>query len=158
MNSQPVQQPNFDDRVHQKFFRGGILVVLTMGAVWGAYILIRMAMRESLTAVGLHEINAHGHAQIFGWVGLFIMGMGYQAFPRWQKRPLPAPRLAAASFWMMLAGTFLRSAGEAALPELPALVWAGLLGAGLEIAAIALFAQIAAVTVLSGARPRPAHG
>src|SRR5262249_41709605 len=62
------------DTIYRPFFLGGIGVVLTLGAVWGAYLLLRIAWTGSFTAAGLHEVNAHGHAQIFGWVGLFIMG------------------------------------------------------------------------------------
>ena len=42
----------------------------------------------------LHEVNAHGHAQIFGWVALFIMGFAYQAFPRFRHTRLWRPALA----------------------------------------------------------------
>lgn len=70
------------DAIYRPFFLAGILVVLTLGAVWGAYLLLQIGLRGSFTAAGLHEINAHGHAQIFGWVGLFVMGFAYQAFQR----------------------------------------------------------------------------
>ncbi|MBE7559144.1 NnrS family protein [bacterium] len=131
------------------FFRGGIITVLTVGAVWGAVILARIAMNQSFTAVGLHEINAHGHAQIFGWVGLFIMGFGYQVFPRWFKAQPKHPRRAAAAFWMMLSGILLRSGMEAALPYAPGVAGFALLGAGLEIVAITLFVHAAAATLLA---------
>src|SRR5262249_491887 len=69
------------DRIYGPFFLGGIGTVLTLGAVWGAYLLVRVGLSCDFHAAGLHEINAHGHAQIFGWVGLFVMGFAYQAFP-----------------------------------------------------------------------------
>ena len=72
--------------------------------VWGAYLLLQIGLRGSFTAAGLHEINAHGHAQIFGWVGLFVMGFAYQAFPRFKHTSLVCPHLALATFVMMLAG------------------------------------------------------
>lgn len=69
--------------VHRPFFRAGIAVLLTAGAVWGAVLLLRIATAGSFTAISIHDINAHGHAQIFGWVGLFVMGFAYQMFVRW---------------------------------------------------------------------------
>src|SRR5690606_14666027 len=89
------------DTIYRPFFKAGILVVLTLGAVWGAYLLLRIAWGETFTAAGLHEVNAHGHAQIFGWVGLFVMGFAYQAFPRFKHTTLIHPRLALATLWMM---------------------------------------------------------
>src|SRR5262245_56466756 len=52
------------DAIYRPFFRAGIVVALTLGAVWGAYLLLRIAFGHSFAAAGLHEINAHGHAQI----------------------------------------------------------------------------------------------
>jgi hypothetical protein len=88
--------PRPDDAIYRPFFRAGILVALTAGAVWGAYLLLRIAWSGSFRAAGLHEVNAHGHAQIFGWVGLFVMGFAYQAFPassmpRWPALISPGP-------------------------------------------------------------------
>ena len=57
-----------EDRIYRPFFKAGIAIVLTLGAVWGAYLLLQIAWTGSFGAAGLHEVNAHGHAQIFGWV------------------------------------------------------------------------------------------
>ena len=89
------------DRIYRPFFLSGIAVVLTLGAVWGAYLLVRIALLGKFTAVGLHEVNAHGHAQIFGWVGIFVMGFAYQAFPRLKQTTLRHPGLAWLSFALM---------------------------------------------------------
>src|SRR5204863_6788928 len=97
------------DGIYRPFFLTGIAVVLTLGAVWGAYLLIRIALAGRFTAVGLHEVNAHGHAQIFGWVGLFVMGFAYQAFPRFKHTSLAYPGLAWLSFALMACGLIVRS-------------------------------------------------
>src|SRR5262245_25019666 len=77
-----------EDAIYRPFFRAGIVMVLTLGAAWGAYLLLRIGLSGSFRAAGLHEVNAHGHAQIFGWVGLFVMGFAYQAFPRFKHTSL----------------------------------------------------------------------
>src|SRR5262245_31500242 len=45
------------DAIYRPFFRAGIAVVLTLGAVWGAALLLRIAWSGSFAAAGLHEVN-----------------------------------------------------------------------------------------------------
>lgn len=134
------------DGIYRPFFKAGIAVVLTLGAVWGAYLLLRIGLRGHFAAAGLHEVNAHGHAQIFGWVGLFVMGFAYQAFPRFKHGSLAFPCLAWASLGLMLAGLVGRSVGEPLAGSLP---WAGpvaIASAWLEVAAIGLFVWVILAT------------
>jgi uncharacterized protein involved in response to NO len=131
--------PSRADTIYRPFFKAGIAVTLTLGAVWGAYLLVRIALSGSFTEAGLHDVNAHGHAQIFGWVGLFVMGFAYQAFPRFKQTTLAYPNLAFASFWLMLTGILGRSVME---PSASAAAWAGptaILFSALEVLAIVLF-------------------
>jgi hypothetical protein len=134
------------DAIYRPFFRAGIAVVLTLGAAWGAYLLWRIGMEGSLAAAGIHEINAHGHAQIFGWVGLFVMGFAYQAFPRFKHADLAHPGLAFASLWLMLVGLVGRSLGQPLASVLPAASVFAVAGSILEILAIVLFAWVIAAT------------
>jgi hypothetical protein len=134
------------DAIYRPFFKAGIAVVLTLGAAWGAYLLLRIGLTGRFAAAGLHEVNAHGHAQIFGWVGLFVMGFAYQAFPRFKHTSLAFPYLAWASLGLMLAGLVGRSLGE---PLAGSLSWAGpvaVASAWLEVAAIGLFAWVILAT------------
>jgi len=130
------------DVIYRPFFKAGIAVVLSLGAVWGAYLLLRIAFAGKFDAVDLHEINAHGHAQIFGWVGLFVMGFAYQAFPRFKHTSLAWPRLAFVSWGLMLTGVIGRAAFE---PWVAAAPWTrvpALTGSVFEVIAIAVFAGI----------------
>ncbi|MEP0843155.1 MAG: DUF1858 domain-containing protein, partial [Phycisphaerae bacterium] len=110
-------------------------------------------------ANSIHDVNAHGHAQIFGWVGLFIMGFAYQAFPRvWHTR-LAAPRLAVAAFLLMLVGLTIATISMTLTEAWAAAVPAALLGGGLETLAILIFAgQIVATFRASGAKLEPYVG
>jgi hypothetical protein len=145
--------PQLGDAIYRPFFKAGIAVVLTLGAVWGAYLLARIAWFGSFRAAGLHEINAHGHAQIFGWVGLFVMGFAYQAFPRFKHATLAHPRWAYASLGLMLAGLVTRSICEP-LVELSA-GWAmpALTGSLAEIVAVLLFVWIIVATWRGSGKP-----
>ncbi len=154
-DSESAYRPGRADTIYRRFFLAGIVVTLTAGATWGALLLLRLGQARSFTAVGVHEVNAHGHAQIFGWVGLFVMGFAYQAFPRFRHTRLAWPALAAASFWIMLAGVALRSASEALARPSGFRVW-GVAGGGLELLAVALFVVIVGRTLASSPlRPEP---
>jgi hypothetical protein len=147
------ETPSLADAIYRPFFKSGILVVLTLGAVWGAYLLLRIAFAGSFQAVGLHEVNAHGHAQIFGWVGLFVMGFAYQAFPRFKHTTLVGPRLALATLILMLVGIVARSVFE---PLVPTWSWAGVpaLGGSLvEVFAITVFVGIIVQTWRASGKP-----
>jgi hypothetical protein len=141
------------DAIYRPFFRAGIAVVLTLGAAWGAYLLLRIAVAGSFRAAGLHEVNAHGHAQIFGWVGLFVMGFAYQAFPRFKHAALSWPRLAYASLGFMGVGLVARSAGEPLAGPVPWLGQVAVAGAVLEVIAIVLFAAVIGKTLWDAGKP-----
>lgn len=155
---QPVPLPLVDgptrgDTIYRPFFKAGIALTLSLGAVWGAYLLIRIALNGSFRAAGLHEVNAHGHAQIFGWVGLFVMGFAYQAFPRFKHTTLAHPNLALFSFGLMLVGIVGRSLLE---PAAAAMAWAGpaaVAASILEVIAIALFIAVLTATWRASGKP-----
>jgi hypothetical protein len=155
VRSLPVLEPKPEpaDMIYRPFFKAGIVVTLTLGAVWGAYLLLRIALGGTFAAVGVHEVNAHGHAQIFGWVGLFVMGFAYQAFPRFKHAPLAHPRLAFATFWLMLAGVVGRSVAEPLASPDGWLADLAVAAAWLEVAAVALFAWVIAATWRRSGKP-----
>jgi hypothetical protein len=141
------------DAIYRPFFRAGIAIVLTLGAAWGAYLLLRIGLSGSFATAGLHEVNAHGHAQIFGWVGLFIMGFAYQAFPRFKNTTLSHPRLAGLTWWMMVAGVLVRAIAEPLAAYWP---WTGgvaMAAAVIEVVAIGLFAYVLIATLRGSGKP-----
>jgi hypothetical protein len=135
MGQPAASAPGPADRIYRPFFLAGIAVVLTLGAVWGAWMLWRIGIAGQFGAAGILEINAHGHAMIFGWVGLFIMGFALQALPRMWHVELPAPRLAVASFVAMVLGIAVRTVAMG-LPALSGAAPAALAGGLMELAAI----------------------
>lgn len=134
------------DAIYRPFFLAGIAVVLSLGAVWGAYLLVRIALAGRFTAVGLHEVNAHGHAQIFGWVGLFVMGFAYQAFPRFKQTTLWHPMVAWISFGLMLSGLTVRSVLEPVADGLDTVGLIAVAASAIEMIAAGLFALVIAAT------------
>jgi hypothetical protein len=142
VNDAPQRSTRLADSIYRPFFKAGIAVVLTLGAVWGAYLLLRIAVTGRFAAAGLHEVNAHGHAQIFGWVGLFVMGFAYQAFPRFKHASLAFPHLALMSLVLMLTGLVGRSVGEPLAASVPVAGSVAIAAAWIEVAAIGLFAGV----------------
>lgn len=155
-DAQQLGQPAFSetlaDSIYRPFFRAGIAVVLTLGAAWGVILLLRIAWSGSFTAASLQEVNAHGHAQIFGWVGLFVMGFALQAFPRFKHTSLAHPRLAYATLWLMLGGLICRSVLQ---PLTTWWTWAGapaVAASLVEVAAIAIFVWVIVATLRTAER------
>jgi hypothetical protein len=149
----PVSTIRLADTIYRPFFKAGIAVVLTLGAAWGAYLLVRIALAGKFTAAGLHEINAHGHAQLFGWVGLFVMGFAYQAFPRFKHAALAYPCLAFASLWLMLAGLVVRCLLEPLAAPFSWLATAAVAASALEVVAISVFVWVIVETWRGSGKP-----
>ncbi len=145
--SEPTEsRPALGDAIYRPFFKGGIAVILTVGAVWGAWLLLQIAWHGSFTAAGIHQVNAHGHAQIFGWIGLFVMGFAYQAFPRFKHTELSHPRLAYATLGMMLGGLVARSAIQTLAGAGAWVWWLAVVASAVETAAVVLFVAILSAT------------
>jgi len=152
----PLAADPVADTIYRRFFLGGIAAILTVGAVWGAWLLWKIGILGSFTAVSIHEVNAHGHAQIFGWVILFIMGFAYQALPRMWHTTLPAPRLAAGVFAAMFLGVAVRTTGMAMAHSGMWATTAAMTGAAVQILAIVVFcAQVFVAFRRSGKRVQP---
>lgn len=107
------------------WFAIGILIGVTM-AFWPAgHIVYR---------------PAHAHANLLGFVSMFIFGVAYHVLPRFVGRPLPSERMAMAHLWTQNAGLVLLVGGWLAGPTWTA---AGRLllvaGAAVSLVGVALF-------------------
>ncbi len=131
--------PSVADTIYRRYFLAGIGLILTAGATWGAWLLWQIGLTGTFTGVSVHHVNAHGHAQIYGWVGLFIMGFAYQAFPRIWHTTLPRPRLAVAAFALMGLGLIIRTIGMTAYTAGGYALGAAMTGGVLQMLAIGIF-------------------
>ena len=149
----PAFQPGPADTIYRLFFKGAIVVALTVGVVWGAWLLLRIGYAQSFGANPIFNVNAHGHAMIFGWVGLCVMGFAYQAFPRYRHTELYAPKLAVLSFWLMAAGILLRVVSEPLHAASPFFFYGALTSCGLEFTAAVLFVFVLLKTFSHSGKP-----
>lgn len=148
-----VYQESLPDFIYRRFFKAGIAIVLSVGGLWGAVSLAQIALHRNFLQVRLlPAIHAHAHAMIFGWVGLFVMGVAYQSFPRFKNTTLWRPELANASFYLMLAGIVTRMSAELLQPRPFALALGGF-AAVAELAAITLFLLIIYRTARQSVEP-----
>ena len=59
----------------------GLFYMLLPGTFLGVWNLISISGGHA-SAVSTAWIQAHGHAQIFGWIGTFILGIGFYSIPK----------------------------------------------------------------------------
>jgi hypothetical protein len=114
----------------------GLAFMLLPGTFLGVWNLISISSRQTSQSISPAWIQAHGQAQVFGWIGTFILGIGFYALPK-LRRSRPFALASAWSCWAMwTTGVALRwmttvyGAGWRVL--LP-------LSGGLELAAFAIF-------------------
>ena len=60
----------------------GLLFLVLPGTFLGVWNLVSLSGRQSLSALSPAWVQAHGHAQIFGWLGTFIIGIGYYSLSK----------------------------------------------------------------------------
>lgn len=126
------------NQLYKPFLRGALATVLTAGCTLGAANLVVMALSADLGAVWTATIQAHAYAQIFGWVGLFIMGIAYHIVPRFYLRPLTHPELVLPSFVLAASGVALRAFSQP-FAENPVAAWLMVISAALGLAGMTLF-------------------
>ena len=82
--------------------------------------------------------QAHGHLQLYGWAGLFVLGVAFHFLPRLRGTPLAAPWLVPWVLGLQVAGPLLRALSQPLVTTTPAVIWRVLLLASgmLECAAL----------------------
>ena len=63
----------------------GLVFMLLPGTFLGVWNLIAISSRRAADSVSPAWIQAHGHAQIFGWIGTFILGIGFYSIPKLRR-------------------------------------------------------------------------
>jgi uncharacterized protein involved in response to NO len=90
------------------FISSGLAFMLLPGTFLGVWNLLRISGRESVAAISPAWLQAHGHAQVFGWIGSFILGIGFYSIPKLRSRERPAFGAAWACWVLWTGGVALR--------------------------------------------------
>lgn len=142
--------PSISDTIYRPFFLAGIATVLTLGCMWGVINLLTIGVRESFSAVNYSWVLAHGHAMVFGFVGLFIMGFAYQAFPRFKHTSLWRPRFAFSALPLMIVGILLQTIAHLLSPPSLSLE---IVAAAIQLTSVIIFVAAIAITLHRARKP-----
>ena len=63
----------------------GLAFMLLPGTFFGVWNLLAISSHHAANTVSASWVQAHGHAQIFGWIGTFILGIGFYSIPKLRR-------------------------------------------------------------------------
>ena len=84
-------------RMLAAFIATGLVFLALPGTLLGVWNLVNISEHHSPGAPAAAWIQAHGQAQLFGWVGTFILGISLYVLPKFRGRSLRRFRRA----WMV---------------------------------------------------------
>src|SRR5690242_3268049 len=86
----------------------GLAFMLLPGTFLGVWNLISISGNRAANAISPAWIQAHGQAQVFGWIGTFILGIGFYSIPKMRRAQAFAMWEAWACWAMWTLGVLLR--------------------------------------------------
>ena len=128
------------------YISSALFFMVFPGTMLGVWNLMQISGRESIGLVSPAWLQAHGHAQVFGWIGSFLLGIGFYSIPKLRGTATGTIRAAWACWALWTIGVAVRWAATVYLWEWRVLVPASSV---LELAAFLLF-----VAVVSQHRPQ----
>jgi hypothetical protein len=122
--------------VHRPFIAWALAFTLSLGAGWGALLLFEIGWHGRFDAVPSSHVVAHGAAQLWGFIGLFVVGIALRYLPMATSGRRPGRafcRLLLAAFLTGVVGGFVWSLAAREVS------WVGPLSGGALVLAAALF-------------------
>lgn len=154
---------NRSRRVHEPFVFVALAFALTAGFGYASILVAELARSLPPGPWWLAMVQAHGHAQLFGWTGLFVLGVGLFFLPRLRGTVLARSFLAPWALALLAGGITLHAVLQPLLgmlaPEGPSansvatLARAGMVLSALAEAAGAVLAAVMLATSFRRARP-----
>ena len=137
-------------RLLTAYILAGLLFMLLPGTFLGVWNLLSISSTHTVASLSPAWLQAHGHAQIFGWIGTFILGIGFYSLSKMGNLPPFAVSRGWICFAIWTAGVLLRWT-----VNITAWQWRVALpaSAALELAAFLIFFR-----TVSSHRPEPAKG
>ncbi len=114
----PAPLPVFEKqpgRLAQPYVLGlvtAVLLSVTAGLPLGILVALGGARDIGLGARWTPLIQAHGHLQVMGWLGLFLVGVAFQVVPRFKQVPLRLPLLVRPAIVLIAAGLIARTVSQ----------------------------------------------
>lgn len=120
--SPPPDKVHLTVKQYAEFRSGFIWTSLTTailgGFALGAYLAVVIGYGVPGGQGFYALIQTHGHLQLIGWAGVFIMGISLHFIPRLASFPVPHPEWMNSILWLMIPGLILRGVGGIALSSL----------------------------------------
>src|SRR5262249_5244814 len=139
-------------RLLMAFVSTGLFFLLFPGTFLGVWNLLQISGRESVASIAPAWLQAHGHAQVFGWVGSFILGIGFYSIPTQRDGNKTSFHTAWVCWTLWTVGAAVRWAANVYLWQ-----WRSLLplSAGAELAAFLIFLRaVSGHRVMGSAKSR----
>jgi uncharacterized protein involved in response to NO len=99
-------------RLLMAYISSGLVFMLLPGTFLGVWNLLQISGSESAASVSPAWLQAHGHAQVFGWIGSFVFGIGFYSVPKLRNTAKPASGAAWACWAMWTGGVAARWVGN----------------------------------------------
>ncbi len=90
------------------FVIAALVIALTAGFGYAAVLAASIGLQFSVGNWWAAMLQSHGHAQLMGWTGLFIIGVSLYFVPRLAGTPLKHPNLLPWTLFLLSAGILLR--------------------------------------------------
>jgi len=134
------------------YILAGLLFMLLPGTFLGVWNLVSISSQRGPGSLSPEWLQAHGHAQIFGWIGSFILGIGFYSSSKMARLPSYALRRGWFSWVLWTGGVLLRWATNLYLWR-----WRAMLpvSAALELAAFLIFFRTVSRHRSGGQAARP---
>ncbi len=131
---------------------GGALATGVFGGFLFASILTLSVLFHFSGVWWYRMAQAHGHLQLYGWAGLFVLGVAYHFLPRLRGAPLQKPKYLQTLVPIFLSSLTLRAIGQTLLSGENATVasFMVIISAILEFVAITGFIYLFAISLAQG--------
>lgn len=95
-------------RLLMAFITSGLVFMLFPGTLLGVWNLLQISGREGVGLISPAWLQAHGHAQVFGWIGSFLLGIGFYSVPRLRDKATGIMRAAWVCWALWTVGVAMR--------------------------------------------------
>lgn len=108
-----------EEHQYAPFVAGAIFFGLVVGFPLGLTLAHASAQESTLGGRWQALTQVHGHLQLAGWVGLFVMGMGFRLVPRFTGVRVRPAALVPVTFLLVAGGLLLRALAQPFADEGP---------------------------------------
>ncbi|HLB26492.1 MAG TPA: NnrS family protein [Dehalococcoidia bacterium] len=140
-----------EDRQYFPFIAAALFFGVVVGFPLGLTLAHAAAQDSNLGGRWQPLVQAHGHLQLFGWIGMFVMGMGYRLVPRFTGVRVRPRALVPLTLVLMASGLALRGLAQPFADESP-LAAVFVASAALEAAGTLVFSGVVLRCLATGRR------